>query len=178
MGQMVRFDEILCWAAPSHDSFAGDQAGSGWACQGSGAGSETAAMVQRGPGMPGLAPGPLRAAQILLGCRRALRGNIGGGLRRFGGALGEQSGEKHDDYPHPHAAQRPVHPVALGAVAGRLRKVHQEQRCGGDDPAVDRVVQEAERRCVHEQDERDHFESERDPDPGKSQTGSGVSVRR
>jgi len=107
MGQMVRFDEILCWAAPSHDSFAGDQAGSGWACQGSGAGSETAAMVQRGPGMPGLAPGPLRAAQILLGCRRALRGNIGGGLRRFGGALGEQSGEKHDDYPipTPHSVQ-------------------------------------------------------------------------
>jgi hypothetical protein len=61
------------------------------------------------------------AAQILLGCRLALRGNVGGGWRRFGFALGEQAGEEHDDYPHPHTAERPVHPVALGAVTGGTR---------------------------------------------------------
>ena len=56
--------------------------------------------------------------------------------RRFGGALGEQAGEEHDEHTDSDAAQRPQHPVALGAVVGGLRKVHQDQYSCGDGPAV------------------------------------------
>lgn len=84
MGQVMNFDEILRRLALIHDSFVGDQAGSGWAC----------------PGSRSWIPGPRRR------CRRGIDGDrvTSGrpGREHHPGALGKRDEDKIADVLRRH----------------------------------------------------------------------------